>query len=51
MPAKALEKPLSLLPGDGLRESGEDGGEAGGAGSRVLERVLRPLALRPDSSM
>ncbi len=39
------------LLGDGLRElSGDDGGESGGAGRRVFERVFRGLT-RPDSSM
>lgn len=36
--------------GDGLRDpSGDEGGESGGAGSRVLDRVFRELT-RPDSS-
>lgn len=49
IPERAFEKPFPLL-GDGLRESsGEEGGESGGAGSRVFDLVLRPL--RPDSSI
>lgn len=36
--------------GDGLRESGDEGGESGAAGSREFERVFRESP-RPDSSM
>ena len=41
-----LSGPLELMDGDGLRESGDAGGESGGAGRRVWDRVFRP-----DSSM
>ncbi len=47
-PERAFIKPEPLL-GDGLRESGDDGGETGGAGKRVLDRVFRGLIL-PASS-
>ena len=40
-----------VLLGEGLRDpSGDEGGESGGAGRRVLERVFRGLT-RPDSSI
>jgi len=45
-PDRALVIPAPLL-GDGLRLPGDEGGESGGAGRRVLERVLREF--RPDS--
>ena len=51
MPAR---KPAIPAPrdGDGEREpSGDDGGEAGGAGRREFDRALRPPPPRPDSSM
>ena len=49
MPETASENPLPRL-GLELRESsGDEGGESGGAGSLVVDLVLRPL--RPDSSM
>ena len=35
--------------GEGLRESGE-GGESGGAGNRVFDRVFR-VSMRPASTM
>lgn len=47
-PEAAFMKP-DPLPGEGLRESGDDGGETGGAGRRVLDRVFRGLIL-PASS-
>lgn len=50
IPASTLEKPLPLMLGDGERESGDEGGESGGAGRRVFERVAF-RELRPDSSM
>lgn len=48
IPASAFMKPEALL-GDGLRESGDEGGDTGGAGSRVFDRVFRGLIL-PASS-
>lgn len=49
IPASAFIKPDPRL-GEGLRESGDEGGEAGGAGKRVLDRVFRGLIL-PDSRL
>lgn len=49
IPDSAFTKP-DLLLGDGLRESGDDGGDTGGAGRRVLDRVFRGLIL-PASSV
>ena len=46
IPARAPETD-DLVFGDGLRESG-DGGESGGAGSRVLDLVFR-ASTRPAS--
>lgn len=49
IPANAFMNPEPLL-GEGLRESGDEGGETGGAGSRVLDRIFRGLIL-PASSV
>lgn len=49
-PDIALRKPALLL-GLGLLESGEEGGESGGAGSRVFDLVFLPPTARPASRL